>query len=246
MYYYFKEYPFFKKYEEENDRDALQMLYKVIDYEFHPENSNIITYGDYGSTFYILVKGKVTIRIPSTVERQMTFKEILYFLIEEKKWLILNDKLQELLSIVQEFIPEIIKVGYDGILSLMYHLTEKMLNEDVILDSQTRFKNFLPEFNELRRYKNLKDKKLKFKVNMMIKVAELSKGQSFGELALLNNSKRAATVVAIEDCDFGVLSKENFEKVVGQMLRKKFEKKVEFLNKFSFLSGMTRIKKEKL
>ena len=80
----------------------------------------------------------------------------------------------------------------------------------------------------------------------MIKVAELSKGQSFGELALLNNSKRAATVVAIEDCDFGVLSKENFEKVVGQMLRKKFEKKVEFLNKFSFLSGMTRIKKEKL
>lgn len=84
------------------------------------------------------------------------------------------------------------------------------------------------------------------KFDMMVQVDTFEPGRSFGELALLNNTKRSATVVALEDCDFGVVDKANFDKVMGNILKKKFSKKVDFLSQFPFLKNMSRIKKEKL
>ena len=84
------------------------------------------------------------------------------------------------------------------------------------------------------------------KFDILYHVDTYKPGRSFGELALLNNTKRSATIVALEDWDFGILDKENFDLVMGKILRKKFEKKVDFLTKFVFLTGMSRIKKEKL
>ena len=55
---------------------------------------------------------------------------------------------------------------------------------------------------------------------MMYHVDTFRSGRSFGELALLNNTKRSATIVALEDCDFGILDKENFDLVMGKILRK--------------------------
>ena len=34
-------------------------------YEFHPADSNIITYGEEGDKFYILVRGEVSVIIPT-------------------------------------------------------------------------------------------------------------------------------------------------------------------------------------
>ena len=42
----------------------------------------------------------------------------------------------------------------------------------------------------------------------MINVKKLSAGESFGELALINNANRAATLICEDDCIFAVLSKE--------------------------------------
>ena len=84
------------------------------------------------------------------------------------------------------------------------------------------------------------------KFDILYHVDTYKPGRSFGELALLNNTKRSATIVALEDWDFGILDKENFDLVMGKILRKKFEKKVDFLTKFMFLTGMSRIRKEKL
>lgn len=81
---------------------------------------------------------------------------------------------------------------------------------------------------------------------MMFHVDTYKSGRSFGELALLNHTQRSATIVALEDCDFAILDRENFDLVMGKILRKKFAKKVNFLSKFVFLTDMSRIKKEKL
>jgi CRP-like cAMP-binding protein len=47
------------------------------------------------------------------------------------------------------------------------------------------------------------------------KVNTLSKKGYFGELALLNNAPRIATVRCIETCYFGVLSRESFKGIIG-------------------------------
>ena len=40
-------------------------------------------------------------------------------------------------------------------------------------------------------------------------------GDYFGELALLNNDVRAASVVAVTDCDCILLDKSSFERLLG-------------------------------
>jgi CRP-like cAMP-binding protein len=40
--------------------------------------------------------------------------------------------------------------------------------------------------------------------------------QQFGELALIDHKKRKATVVCHTDCDFGVLSKEDFDLILKE------------------------------
>jgi hypothetical protein len=81
---------------------------------------------------------------------------------------------------------------------------------------------------------------------MLDQIATFDTGGSFGELALLNNAKRSATIVALQDCDFGVVDKVNFDILMANVMRKKFAKKVDFLSHFQFLNSMGRIKKERL
>jgi CRP-like cAMP-binding protein len=47
------------------------------------------------------------------------------------------------------------------------------------------------------------------------KVNTLGKKGYFGELALLNNAPRIATVRCIETCYFGVLSRQSFKEIIG-------------------------------
>lgn len=43
----------------------------------------------------------------------------------------------------------------------------------------------------------------------------LKVGSSFGELALINDAKRTATIVAKEDCIFAVMEKHNYKSILG-------------------------------
>lgn len=222
------------------------MLYKVINYELHPKDHYVVKFGDFGTKFYILIKGSVGVRIPSLVEKSFTLRELLQYLVENREWIIINDRLQQLLIIIEDFFPELVKSDYHGELSLNYDLATRVLNGEIILASQANCKNFFPQFNDMRKYKGSKENTRDFKFNMMIQVDTFKPGKSFGELALLNNTKRSATIVALEDSHFGVVEKEHFDSVVGKILQKKFAKKVEFLSAFPFLKNVTRIKKEKL
>lgn len=48
----------------------------------------------------------------------------------------------------------------------------------------------------------------------MICVKDIEAGNAFGELALLNNKPRLATIVCLEDCQFAILEKDDFSKIL--------------------------------
>jgi CRP-like cAMP-binding protein len=48
----------------------------------------------------------------------------------------------------------------------------------------------------------------------MMKVNEMREGESFGELALINDAPRMATVVSYTECIFAVLSKKDFSTIM--------------------------------
>jgi len=48
-----------------------------------------------------------------------------------------------------------------------------------------------------------------------VEVKQLGKGQYFGELALLDNSKRSASIYAVSKVKCGFLARDAFERLLG-------------------------------
>ena len=65
-------------------------------------------------------------------------------------------------------------------------------------------------------------------------------GDSFGELALMKNQPRAATILCKTDCHFGVLEREGFMRIIGKIKEAKLQRKIDFLQKFSFFQHWTK------
>lgn len=51
----------------------------------------------------------------------------------------------------------------------------------------------------------------------MLEVAVLNKGSHFGELALLDDALRTATVICKENCEFAVLHRKDFKEILGKL-----------------------------
>lgn len=77
-------------------------------------------------------------------------------------------------------------------------------------------------------------------------VATLAAGFSFGELALINNKPRAATVRALAPSYFAVLDKESYQLALGTAQKKRLSDRVDFLKSIPIFADWTRSAVEKL
>lgn len=77
-------------------------------------------------------------------------------------------------------------------------------------------------------------------------VATLAEGFSFGELALINNKPRAATIRALAPSYFAVLDKESYQFALGAAYKKRLSDRVDFLKSIPIFADWTRNAVEKL
>jgi len=71
-------------------------------------------------------------------------------------------------------------------------------------------------------------------------------GEAFGELALLYNAPRAATIIANEECQLWRLDRETFNHIVKEAANKKRQRYEQFLTKVPILSTMEPYERSKL
>jgi cAMP-dependent protein kinase regulator len=78
------------------------------------------------------------------------------------------------------------------------------------------------------------------------KIKDYTPGEAFGELALLYNAPRAATIVAVSDCLLWALDRETFNHIVKEAAMKKRERYCGFLNSIEILTGMDDYEKSQI
>lgn len=71
-------------------------------------------------------------------------------------------------------------------------------------------------------------------------------GEAFGELALLYNANRAATIIANEECLLWRLDRDTFNHIVKEAANKKRQQYEDFLKKVPILSTMEPYERSKL
>ena len=76
---------------------------------------------------------------------------------------------------------------------------------------------------------------------------EYYQGESFGELALLYNAPRAATIVCkSETCELWSLDRDTFSYIIKSAVQKKREKYDDFLEKVEILKCMEKYERTKI
>jgi CRP-like cAMP-binding protein len=75
---------------------------------------------------------------------------------------------------------------------------------------------------------------------VQLKVGTAESGGSFGELALLKETPRAASVLCETDCSFGVINKVDYVRIIGRHQHRVLEAKISFLASLTIFSEWTR------
>jgi len=80
--YFFQGLSFFEslKKESEVDEDIIYQCCRELKYRKYHKNQRVITYGDEGNEFYIIIKGEVDILTPKTLEVMLNHTELHEFI----------------------------------------------------------------------------------------------------------------------------------------------------------------------
>ena len=200
----------FQKYSEINEsKEKDQMLTKIsqcLKYEHKPNGYIICCLGEPGDKFYILLKGIVTILIPNEYNFEITEKDYLNHLKRLYK--------MEEYEILQRTVYSNTNIKlnhnfYDLILKLNEHIKYHKVSINDYLD---RIMPITTDEDDEINYNKIKVKLWNYK-----KVCDIYSGGTFGEVALMDEfSKRSASIITIEPCIFGTISKEDYQEFIKE------------------------------
>lgn len=168
------------------------------------------------------------------------------YLHKNLEFVIKNEKSDNLLEVIKVFFPQCISQTKKGINKFNVEIAGDILYADFEKKYLEGYNGIFPCFRQKNSEGELVEVKRSFVFNILHPTVELSVGSAFGELALLNDKPRSATIMTVEDTHFAILEKDDFKTIMEKLLKDKFAAQVNFLSGFPFLSGMTRITKEKL
>ena len=247
--------------------ETQEILYKIgiyMKYKEKRKNQVLFFNGQIGNLFYFILKGEVSVLIPSSYTCELTIQEYIDFfcfiikfsdyellklIYESNKKIISNefyksiddyDKHNEYLH--GKSVPQIKEKELD-----VYNYMErfifdyKKINNKDEEEKSNSSKNINSKIKKNNK-KNLDNKKYLEKRNFIlwkyVEVCKLHQGQCFGEIALeKDNCKRTATIITTKNSIFGTISKEEYKFFFKDAMERSRKNTIEGLLKCKLFQG---------
>ena len=250
-----------------NYQNLLNNLSRSLKSEKKPKNSVIMRFGDKGKKCYILLQGRVSILIPKETNVKLTLLVFYKHLIllktigeEElfRKTLIANkntsfyfeeNDIENDINLIEHYIRKSTPLRnimlqkfneYDisEIFEYYVYIKNKFVPYKPISTVEEYINNTYLYHNNLHPEDRFTDLKTAI-IYQYYEVIKKDKGDIFGEVALQNSDKkRTATIICLDDCVFGCLSREVYNGCLRDIEIKQRRNEVNFVLSFNIFKGM--------
>lgn len=236
---------------EQNSEEVHKECCKVMTLEEYGQGDIIFNFGDKGDKFFIILSGSVSVKSPArkkvTISRHIA-KKIEHFL---------NTSSESEDSELAEEEIEKKKRGIHikvNIVDMLNCLQPKMLK---LPSENSEKKSFLDaeEQSLLRLFKSKVKSEQKILMNALrhsdkdhleielddfVEIGILYNGNSFGELALISERPRSATIEVRERSSFFVLNKADFTVILGDIAEKRLNSLIKFLQNVTLFQSRSK------
>ena len=248
--YLTRDVQFFQRIIAEQDSDSIHRhCCKAMNLEEYSTDDIIFNFGDKGEKFYIILSGSVSVKVPS--KKKIFVSKVSLNKIEN----ILKSDSESDSSYAEE-IPEQEIKRRDGHVTIK--VTDVMSRLNVIKykrDSETNQRQTILDTEEkilLNVFKNKVRQEQKVLMNFVkhsqkdtveIELDDfneagiLYKGNSFGELALISDRPRSATIQVRERSSFLVLNKSDFTNILGGIAEKRLNVVLKYLQQSKYFKS---------
>lgn len=237
---------------EQGSTDIHRECCKVMNLEEYSEGDIIFNFGDKGEKFYIILSGSVAVKTP--VKKKVMVNKDAATKIER---ILESDESESSESEVSEEKEAKRREGhvvinvYDVMNSLnpVAYLSEQEQNSKQAILS-TEEKNLLVAFKgKVRKEQQVLMNFIKrserdiveIELDDFIEIGVLSSGSSFGELALISERPRSATIQVRERSAFLVLYKSDFTKILGGIAEKRLNVIIKFMQQLIYFKSWSRV-----
>ncbi|CAI2368994.1 unnamed protein product [Moneuplotes crassus] len=253
---------FFQKLRQNGDHETVISCYKKLTYlKIDYEDHEVIKYGTYGSYFYVILNGTVAVYIPNFCNVKLNILEYYKLICDYSDMILLIDGKEkwELPDLPEQLVESARTMNLKRIVDKLDNIEKPHVHNTHY--SNTLFSRSLK--NKRLNYKELASQmtlspgvKLtidssnleteNYTIKYLKKISELKSGDSFGDLSLIYNKPRLATIKTVTPAEFALLSKEQYDSTLKALEQQKIEQKIEELDCIAFFKEYSRAFKSRL
>ena len=231
---YLKDQQFFSALKKQRDEKTYLELCMRLRLEEHGPDSIVFNYGEVGSHFYVIIEGKIDVRVPCPVELEedsATPEGLISFIImyfNQIYWKGVKRGSKALHMIYTELTR--LGIEYDNEGKFDQEIAIRAIDHAIMQDD-TRLHREL--YNLMNPNNALSIEMMWFK-----SVNTLVAGDHFGELALQYHTGRGATIVTTQDTSLATLSQADYTQILGKEQRRQQKGKVAELRNYRIFSKL--------
>ena len=185
-----------------NDEELLTKINYSLKCNIIEENTFLFKVGNKGNKFYIILKGNVSVLVPKMITLKMKEEQYIHYL-----QLLYSCNEQYLLDKTIKYNLNIFKIDEELYKKKVSNLINENSNKlNIPIDEYIKYINGEKDIDESSQYYQ------EVKIEGYVKVIDLKEGQTFGEIALINeDSKRTASIFVNTNSIFGILKTKDYK-----------------------------------